>query len=170
MSTDYEKVYQEQRHALGQPTKEYVTFFNTLEQPLRVLDLGCGQGRDALFISRLGHHVTGVDLSESGITQLLEDAHAEGLKVKGIVSDLTGFHPDGIFDVVVIDRTLHMLAPENQLLVLERTKPHVAQGGYVLICDERKNLPAMKKLFQEDRDKWQVIKEIKGFLFLQKNA
>ena len=32
MPTDYEQLYQEQRHALGKPTKAFVDFFNTYEK------------------------------------------------------------------------------------------------------------------------------------------
>ncbi len=89
MPTDYEKVYQEQRHALGKPTKAFVEFFDQYQkQTADVLDLGCGQGRDALFIARHGHHVVGVDISQTGISQLLEDARSEDLNIEGVVADL----------------------------------------------------------------------------------
>jgi len=80
MPFDYEKFYQQQRHALGDPPPEFVTFFEQFDmQNADVLDVGCGQGRDALFIARRGHHVAGVDIAATGISQLVEDAQAEGL-------------------------------------------------------------------------------------------
>jgi len=52
----------------GQPFPEFVQFFVDFDQVnASVLDLGCGQGRDALFIARMGHDVLGVDLSPTGI-------------------------------------------------------------------------------------------------------
>jgi len=58
MATDYEKYYQDAKHALGEPTKEVVQFSGThSESNARLLDVGCEQGRDALFIARLGHIV-----------------------------------------------------------------------------------------------------------------
>ena len=81
MSTNYEKLYQVERQALGEPTKAFVSFFKSLTpNTLTVLDAGCGQGRDALFIARLGHQVTGIDISPTGIKQLLEDATVEDFK------------------------------------------------------------------------------------------
>ncbi|MEO0598119.1 MAG: methyltransferase domain-containing protein, partial [Chloroflexota bacterium] len=83
MPTDYEKLYQEQRHVLGKPTQVFVDFFDEYtKEKADVLDLGCGQGRDALFIARLGHRVVGVDISETGIAQLLEDAKTETLAIE----------------------------------------------------------------------------------------
>ena len=50
-----------------------------------VLDLGCGQGRDSLFISRKGHTVLGVDAAQTAIKQMLKLAVLENLNVKGIL-------------------------------------------------------------------------------------
>ena len=50
-----------------------------------VLDLGCGQGRDSLFISRKGHTVLGVDAAQTAIKQMLKLAVLENLNVNGIL-------------------------------------------------------------------------------------
>ena len=168
MATDYENIYREQRHALGAPARVFITFFAKLQPPKRVLDVGCGQGRDALFIGRMGHHVVGVDLSAAGITQLLEDAARENLNIKGIAADVLDHEPDGLFDIVLFDRTLHMLKPADQLQVIKRYMEHVARDGFVLINDERKNLPAIERLFLEENAHWQIEKKSKGLLFFQK--
>ena len=168
MATDYEKIYREERHVLGEPTKEFVVFFEQLPSPMRILDVGCGQGRDALFIARLGHQIVGVDLSSSGITQLREDAEREELDIEGIVANIVEYEPDGLFNVVLFDRTLHMLPTNDQISVLDRYRKHVDENGYVLINDERKNLPAMENLFMEGDGTWLIKKKNRGFLFLQK--
>ena len=36
-------------------------------KPLKVLDIGCGEGKDAVFLARNGYSVTAFDLSEAGI-------------------------------------------------------------------------------------------------------
>jgi 2-polyprenyl-3-methyl-5-hydroxy-6-metoxy-1,4-benzoquinol methylase len=38
----------------------------------RILDLGCGKGRHTLLLAEMGFHVTALDLSSEGITQLEE--------------------------------------------------------------------------------------------------
>ena len=170
MPTDYDKLYQEQRHVLGKPTQEFVTFFENYDKEhADVLDVGCGQGRDALFIARLGHHVVGVDLAETGIAQLLEDAKAEKLNIEGIVADLSTYQPTGDYDVVVIDRTLHMLLDDDvRLGALARCCAVARDGGYVLIADEKSNLPAMREFFKHDAYEWETLMDNKGFLFMKK--
>jgi SAM-dependent methyltransferase len=170
MPADYEKIYQEKHHALGAATQEFVVFFEQYEkQNADVLDLGCGQGRDALFIARLGHHVVGVDISKTGLAQLLADAQSENLNIEGIVADLRDYDPVGEFDVLLIDRTLHMLDVDAQLRVLERVCLCVRDAGFVLIADEESNLPRMRAYFEEDSKQWTIFKDKKGFLFVQKD-
>ena len=50
-----------------------------------VLDSGCGQGRDALFIARKGHSVLVVETAQTGIEQMLEEAESEKLAVDGVM-------------------------------------------------------------------------------------
>ena len=171
MPTDYEKLYQEQRHALGEPTKEFVTFFDQYEKEnAAVLDVGCGQGRDALFIARRGHQVTGVDISRTGVAQLLEDALREGLPIQAHVADLRDYAPQETYDVLLIDRTLHMLDRETRLQLLARLLRATREGGYLLIADEKSNLPAMQALLDADREQWTVLKQAGGFLFARKES
>jgi cyclopropane fatty-acyl-phospholipid synthase-like methyltransferase len=52
------------------------------------LDVGCGQGRDALFIAIKGHRVVGMDISANGIRDLKDVASRENLPIEGIVADI----------------------------------------------------------------------------------
>ena len=170
MSNKYEKMYQKQKHALGDPTQAFVQFFeNYPREQADVLDLGCGQGRDALFIARHGHHVVGVDIAKTGIEQLRKDAKSEGLDIQAEVADLIDYQPIEYYDIIVIDRTLHMLAEDVRTKVLERIIQHVRDEGFVLIADEKKNLPSFKAVFSQDGPHWTTIKNSKGFLFTQKH-
>ena len=171
MTYDYDKLYRENPHALGEPTKAFVDFFRDYDKTnARILDIGCGQGRDALFIARLGHHITGVDLSPAAISDLQKDAAREGLNIDGVVADITEYTPVGTYDVVLIDRTLHMLeaAPRHQ--VLEQLTHHVAPDGHLLIADEQSNMAGFRKVLDAAPHDWEIMHETKGILFLKRIA
>ena len=169
MATDYEEFYRENRHGLGAPTREFVAFFNAFgRQGASVLDVGCGQGRDALFIARLGHFVQAIDLSPAGISDLRKDAAAEGLKIDAEVADIRDFTTRRRFDVIVIDRTLHMLAADDRIVVLHKFLGFSKRNAFVLIADETSNIPAFKAALQSSRWKWSITLERRGFLFAQR--
>ncbi|MGJ5621539.1 class I SAM-dependent methyltransferase [Sulfitobacter sp. MF3-043] len=169
MTYDYEQLYRQTPAALGAPTQIFVDFFAAQSgKKLRVLDIGCGQGRDAIFIGRAGHSVVAVDLSPSGICDLNAVSNEENLDVLGIVADITEFEPEGLFDVVLIDRTLHMLAEPDRLKVLGGVLDHVDRPGWCLIADEKKNIPGFKRVVIGHDDQWEIVKEKRGYLFLQR--
>ena len=170
MAYNYDALYGAQPNALGKPTQAFVDFFaDRTDQKLRVLDIGCGQGRDALFIARAGHHVVGVDLSPMGIRDMLAVAREENLLIQGIVADVSTFVPEGTFDILLIDRTLHMLSKAPRLVALSQLIPCVVAGGWALIADERSNMAGFKSVFVDHDADWRIETDKKGLLFLQRD-
>lgn len=171
MAYNYDDLYKTTPNALGDPTKAFVDFFSRrdLGQGLRVLDIGCGQGRDALFIAKLDHRVVGVDLSPSGIADLTASAQKQNLAITGIVADITQFTPEGDFDILLIDRTLHMLDEGPRLKALGRLIDHVAPNGWVLIADESSNIAGFKTVFDAHCEQWSTEVAKKGTLFLKRS-
>lgn len=72
--------------------------------PGRVLCLAEGQGRNAVFLSRLGYDVTGVDSSAVGLEMAQRLAADRGVRIETLVADLAQFDPgiavwDGIVSI-----------------------------------------------------------------------
>lgn len=72
---------------------------------LRILDVGGGDGTDALALARAGHHVTVLDTASGMVRLARETAAEEGLTeavsaVDGSLDDLAGW-PEGGFDAVL---------------------------------------------------------------------
>lgn len=169
MVFDYDSLYRDTPDALGAPGKALVDFFAArAASGLRVLDVGCGQGRDALFIARLGHRVLGVDLSAHGIAALTRAAKAEALPVEAMVADVATFEPAGSFDVILFDRVLHMLDEAPRLAALRRLAGHVAPGGWLLIEDEPSNIAGFKTVIAALAGEWATEKARGGALLLRR--
>ena len=169
--TDYEKVYREQADACGEPFPEFVRFFEALDGVVHVLDLGCGQGRDALMAARMGHRVVGVDTSPSGVEQMITAARNEGLAVEGVVADLSAYEPEGQYQVVILDRVLHMLGTDGQRQsLLERAAAATSKSGHILVADTPKNLPLIRAFFDRREAKWSLALKRKGYLFYLRKA
>lgn len=164
---DYDKHYRRGRGQCGPPFAQIVAFFDARQgKTLRVLDLGCGQGRDALMIARRGHEVVGVDLSEIGIVQLREDAAAEGLTIDAQVGDVSAFRSRRRFDVVLLDRVLHLLPDDDARDdCLERAVALTRRGGHVLISDTPGHLPKFDAFFDAMGEAATVTKRTRKDIF-----
>ena len=164
--TNYEKTYRETANACGDPFPEIVAFFRERNhEPLDVLDLGCGQGRDALMAARFGHRVTGVDLARSGVEQMSQQALVEGLQVSGLVADIIKFQTSESFDVVILDRVLHMLRTnEDRIEVLTKACGLTRRGGYLLVADVPSNLNLISEFFAAQSG-WSTVYQQRNFRF-----
>jgi len=160
--TDHERVYVRCATACGEPFPEFVALFESLPVPSSVLDLGAGQGRDTLVAARLGHSVVAVDVSPTGIGQILEVAKRERLSIEGIVSDLRSYVPERQYGVVVLDRVVHMLKDvEDKRTLLSRAARATTKGGYTLVADTPSNRECIDAQFG-DRNAWQQVESRKG--------
>jgi SAM-dependent methyltransferase len=67
--SDYWDEYYAARATTRRPLpSQFATFVaGELERPHRVIELGCGNGRDSIFFASYGHQVTGVDGSEAAV-------------------------------------------------------------------------------------------------------
>ena len=107
--------------------------------PGRVLDLGCGPGRNSLHLASLGFEVDAVDLSPAAIAWAEERACATGADVRflrGNVFDLaeTG-ELKGPYDLVYDSGCFHHLPPHRRISYLALLDRHLAPGGHLaLMC------------------------------------
>jgi ubiquinone/menaquinone biosynthesis C-methylase UbiE len=101
---------------------------------LDVLDVGCGTGEISLLMARMGHNITGIDISEKMMRQAVAKAMNSGLAIDFRSGDAerTGF-PDGSFDVVIC-RFLLWTLPDPQAALHEWYRV-LKPGGKVLIID-----------------------------------
>jgi SAM-dependent methyltransferase len=149
--TDYEQQFRKCRNACGEPFPEFVRFFEEYPgDPGTVLDLGCGQGRDALLAASHGHSVVGVDFSPTGVSQMQQAAAARGLAVEGVVADVVSYRPRRKHGIVILDRVLHMLpSEEDRVWVLRSASRATRLKGYVLIADTPRHQAADSDLLPE---------------------
>jgi 2-polyprenyl-3-methyl-5-hydroxy-6-metoxy-1,4-benzoquinol methylase len=150
----YDKHYREDPAACGSPFAEFEAFCSDIE-PGSVLDLGCGQGRDALMFASAGHRVLGVDISSVGIEQMLEVAKTKGLDVQGIVANICTCEPEELFDVVILDRVLHMLDTDARVPVLTKAMKAVSEGGYLLVAEGPKGMTPVRETIEKSG--WSLI-------------
>lgn len=99
-------------------------------EQIEVLDLGCGEGRDSMFMARKGAKVTGVDISEPGLKKLNAVARSEDLPIITIRSDINGLELDSSYDAIYSSGTLTFLKKDVRNDAFNNFKSHTKKGGY----------------------------------------
>lgn len=125
-----------------QPDDLVVTVLKGFD-PGRALDVGCGTGGNALWLTRLGWSVLGVDFSPHAVAAARRGASDLGLVAEFLVVDITQRVDLGQFDLVLVNYGLpapsrgrkaaltfidQALAPGGTLLMIDYASPIAAQG------------------------------------------
>ncbi len=99
----------------------------------RILDLGCGAGRHAAYLSRRGFTVIGVDTAVSGLTHAAGWLAGEGLAFNLAKADMTALPArSGIFDCVVSIYVLHHNTIDRIRRAFSEIERLLVEGGMFL--------------------------------------
>ncbi len=101
-----------------------------------IIDLGTGEGRDAIYLAELGYKVTGVDVAPSGLAKAQALAQSRGVAPVFLQRDvvhLRGF-ADNSFDAALNMGCLHLIdVPEQRASHLRRVFEILRPGGLFLL-------------------------------------
>lgn len=105
--------YNKRNYIYGkQPAKFLAENFDYLPSESTILDMGMGEGRNAVFLATKGHKVTGIDISSVAIKKARKLAKENKVKIKTVVGTLNKYkiRPES-FDAIVcfyyVDRKLN---------------------------------------------------------------
>ncbi|NUW33384.1 class I SAM-dependent methyltransferase [Nonomuraea sp. SMC257] len=103
--------------------------------PGRALDLGCGPGRNALYLASLGFEVDAVDLSPAAVGWARQRAAETAADVRFIVGDAftADLAPHG-YDLVYDSGCLHHLPPHRRVSYLDLLDRVLAPGGHLAVA------------------------------------
>ncbi len=131
----YDKYYQTE-NLFGEAYPELIAFFKKRTKKGTVLDLGCGQGRDAIPLARLGFEVLGVDNSAKGIAQMNAIATAENLPLSGEVADIYEFEDYGAFDFLLLDSMFHFTksSKKKEIALVKKIIESAKPDAIIVFC------------------------------------
>lgn len=119
----------------GEPNAQLVRATRAI-RPGTVLDLGCGEGGDAVWLARHGWHVTATDVSSVALerSRALADAHGQTGNIEFQQHDFAVSFPAGMYDLVSA-QFLQSPIEFQRTEVLQKAAKAVAPGGYLLIVE-----------------------------------
>ena len=130
LKAQYDKTYSalEEQGSFNQSANAFLMEMARTLKPGTVLDVGMGQGRNAIWLAQHGWDVTGFDVSSVGVKLARERAERLGVKLNAVVKSAEEFDFGGNrWDLVVVT-----YVPFSGILV-ERIRQSLKPGGVVLL-------------------------------------
>ncbi|MBB4377079.1 class I SAM-dependent methyltransferase [Bradyrhizobium sp. SBR1B] len=115
---------------MGGPSPEIFEIAPALRAKSVVVELGCGEGRNALYLAHFDHQVIATDISEAAISKLNRLAGDLGVNITSGVARVEDFQPPTYLDVFIAHSVLHFTERTTWkplvATLLDRTRP----GGF----------------------------------------
>lgn len=121
------------RYGLNPAHSEVVEACKIVE-PCAALDMGCSNGRNALYLGQLGFNVTAIDANPGAVEALQNIVEQEGLtNIKAEVNDINRASLGVDYGFIACTVTLMFLDPARVDAVIDNMQERTLPGGYNLI-------------------------------------
>ncbi|QWG34391.1 class I SAM-dependent methyltransferase [Bacillus mycoides] len=119
----------------NKPDENLVSYFaKKLLNSGKVLELGCGPGRNAIYFAENGCLVDAVDLSKESIHWATERAKEKNVNVNFIHDNIFDLQiEEGTYDIVYDSGCFHHIAPHRRMSYINLVKKALKPGGYFAI-------------------------------------
>ncbi len=128
----YDKRYNQPGYYWGKSPsktcKKVLDYFPPARSP-KLLDIGCGEGRNSVFFACNGYRVTAFDLSQSGIEKAMKLAAEANVSIDVFKADINNYRLTDEYDVIFGTGVLHYIPEELRAEILENYRAHTAQNG-----------------------------------------
>jgi tellurite methyltransferase len=117
----------------GQASEPVLKAAAKLTAGATVLDIGCGEGHNAIHLAGLGLDVTAFDISVAGVGKLLRNAAQKHVKVNAFVADMREYEYPGKYDLIISMGCLHLVTRSEWQKVIRHIQDATSPGGYNVI-------------------------------------
>ena len=134
--TEYEKRYDREDYYWGLTPNVLCYDIMRIKPPVkpyRVLDIGCGEGKDSVFLARNGYNVTAFDASEKGLSKARELAAHCGVSVGFFKADVRDYRLDADYDIIFSSGVFHYIPLGIRESITKDLKAHTKGGGINVI-------------------------------------
>lgn len=124
--------YVKKRHNLTRTHSEVLAAAEIIPAG-KALDLGCGRGRNSLYLAKLGFDVTAVDANAMSVDFLRQAAEKDALAIQADTYDINTAAISGNYDFILSTVVMMFLDPARIPAIVENMQAHTNVGGYNLI-------------------------------------
>jgi len=128
----YEKEYEKDDYFWGvQPSMMCLKVLELMPpvRPLKLLDIGCGEGKDAVFFARCGYEVSAFDISDAGIDKLKRLGEKARVHINAFKANILDYRLTSSYDILFSSGALHYIKPNLRDEIMDNYKASVSDGG-----------------------------------------
>ncbi len=132
MQNTYDKKYSQDEYYWGKrPSAICYRILQVMppERTVRLLDIGCGEGRNAIFFARNGYEVTAFDLSPQGVEKTKRYADEARVSIEVFQANLNEFRLKEKFDIIFSTGVLHYIPPELRKEIFDNYRTFTSDNG-----------------------------------------
>lgn len=123
-----------EKSTFGEPSKEIIDIVPYLKEHARILDVGCGDGRNALYLANLGFQVDAFDISQNAIDKVDYLKKKHNLKINTFVGDVFGYNFSYKYDMIIMHGVLQFVERDKQADMLKLLKKWTCKNGYHIVA------------------------------------
>ena len=128
----FEKIYKNKKFKFEEDSY-IVNKILKLKKRGSILDLGCGEGGNSIFLAERGFKVTLVDISKTAIKKIKNELNKRNIKAEIICKDLNNFHINKNFDVIISLAVFHFLNRKKTINLIKEMKKRTNKAGVNII-------------------------------------
>jgi tellurite methyltransferase len=153
MTKDYERIYQGDGLYWGEGPSELVKRFAELAPQGKALDLGMGEGRDALYLASVGFETTGVESTDSGVIKCERIATQRKLSVNAICEDVRDYKiAKNRFALITAINLFQFMTKDEAEDVISHVVDGLKRGGLFVCSTFSQDDPSYKMRQQKSKE------------------
>ncbi len=128
------------------PIDTLVDYTSLVSKEGKVLDLGMGEGRNALYFASKGYSTVGIDISETAVNRCQRYATESGFIVEAKVENLIDYPlEENAYSLIILANVLNFFNDDEIELIIKKVKNGLIKGGLIYIDVFDVNDPGYKK-------------------------
>ena len=129
-----------------EPNSTIVDHLNSFKSDGKVLDVGCGEGQNAIFLAQNGFTVDAFDSSPAGIDKLQRIASRKNVLVNTWVQDLREYKFNQKYDAIISFGTFHFVTKDEWRCFILKAQDNTNSGGFHVMQIFTNVLPATQDI------------------------
>jgi SAM-dependent methyltransferase len=133
---NYDEFYKSNPNYFGKPFPELIDYFSRQTKKGKLLDVGCGQGRNAIPLAKMGYEVLAIDTSSAGIAQINRNDDIINLHLKAERREFQSLNDLTSFDFILLDGFFHFNEHDKRrdFEMMEKLKSQSAAKTKLVFC------------------------------------